>query len=166
MNFDLEKVFGDEFLSIEIDDKLNFIQVVWHQHPDSETFRRGFALAADIVLARGCRFWLSDSRAVHYLEFAEQNWILDRMVPLLGNSRLIKFARINSQESLTLLDIDRILAALELSPHIRYGQQIAIFMDKQEALSWLFPKTELLQQSALQKQRDLQLTSGHVHMLP
>jgi hypothetical protein len=164
MSFDFEKVFEDEFISIKIDNKLKFIQVSWLQHPDSDTFRRCFALAAEIVLARRCRYWLSDSRAVHYLEFAEQNWILDTMAPLLGNSCLTKFARINSQESLALLDIDRILYGLELSPHIRYAQELAIFMDKQEALDWLFRETEILQQSILQKRHGLQVPSGPMNL--
>lgn len=152
MSFDFEKVFEDAFISIEVDDQLKFIQIVWLQHPDSVTFRQGFARAAEISLSRNCHFWLSDSRAVHYLEFAEQNWILDRMAPLLGHSCLTKFARVNSPEGLDLLDMDRILYGLELSPHVKSDFEIAVFMDKQQALNWLFPRAESVSKPLMQKQ--------------
>jgi hypothetical protein len=160
MSFDFEKVYEDEFISIEVDDNKRFIQVVWLKHPDSDAFRRGFIKGAEITLARNCRFWLSDSRAIHYLEFAEQNWILDFMAPMLGDSCLSKFARVNSQESLALLDIDRILYRLESSPHVRCDLEVAVFMHKQEALNWLFPEAEQLQVPLLQKKATGQALSA------
>jgi hypothetical protein len=87
------------------------------------------------------------------------------MAPLLGNSCLTKFARINSQESLSLLDIDRILYNLEFSPHIQGDLQVAVFMNRQEALNWLFPEGELVQEPFLQKQGRNQTLSHTLNLL-
>jgi hypothetical protein len=151
MHFDFEKVFEDEFASIEIDPGQGFMVVIWHQHPDSDTFRRCFSLAASFTLSRKCRFWLSDARAVHYLEFADQNWILHEMVPLLGNSSLCKFARINSEESFSLLDVGRILDNLDASPYIQIAVEVALFIDRQQALNWLFPGADQEEEAFFQK---------------
>ena len=139
MNFVFEKIFEDEFIQIDVDASLGLIQVVWLQHPDSPTFRRCFSLAADLALNRNCRYWLSDARQVHYLEFADQNWILNHMAPLLGNSCLNKFARVNSIEGLSLQDLDRVMKRLEDSPHVKSSLEIAVFLDVEESLDWLFP---------------------------
>lgn len=146
MNFVFEKIFEDEFIQIDLDARLGFIQVVWLQHPDSQTFRRGFSLAADVVLSRNCCYWLSDSRKVHYLEFADQNWILHHMAPLLGNSCLNKFARVNSIEGLSLQDLDRVMQRLEDSPHLKSNLEIAMFLDVEESLDWLFPSRLAMQE--------------------
>lgn len=138
MHFDFEKVYEDDVALIEVDNSLEFIHVFWKQHPDSEAYRRAFAQATAVFLNRNYRLWLSDSRKVHYLEFADQNWMLRDMVPLLGNSSLTKFARINSEEGLSLLDIDRVLNGLEESPDININVKVAVFVDRQQALNWLF----------------------------
>jgi hypothetical protein len=151
MNFDFEKIYEDETVLIEVDNSLGFIHVIWRQHPDSDAYRRAFANATEICLSRKCRFWLSDSRKVHYLEFADQNWMLRDMVPLLGNSCLHKFARINSEESLSLLDIDRVLSGLEQSPDIKINVEVALFIDRQQALNWLFPNGKPQEVGFLQK---------------
>jgi hypothetical protein len=151
MHFDFEKIYTDEVVLIEVDNSLEFIHVVWKQHPDSDAYRRAFARAAAVFLNRNCRFWLSDSRKVHYLEFADQNWMLRDMVPLLGNSRLTKFARINSEEGLSLLDVDRILNGLEQSPDINITVEVAVFVDRQQALNWLFPAGKQQEEGYLQK---------------
>jgi hypothetical protein len=151
MNFDFEKMYQDEFVLIEVDDSLKFLQIVWLQHPDSDTYRRAFSFATETFLSRKYRFWLSDSRKVHYLEFADQNWMLRDMVPLLGNSCLSKFARINSEEGLSLLDVDRVLSNLDQSADIKINVQVAVFLDKQQALNWLFPTGEQQEESFLQK---------------
>jgi hypothetical protein len=118
------------------------IYISWLQHPDSAAFRQCFARAAEIAIRRNCRFWLSDARAVHYLEFADQNWILQFMVPLLFTSKLLKFARINSEESLSLLDVDRILQNLEAVAGIKYTDYVALFLNRQKAVDWLFPVSQ------------------------
>jgi hypothetical protein len=138
VDFAFEKVYENEFISIEIDNNLDFIQVVWLQHPDSDTFRQCYAQATELALIRNCRFWLSDARAVHYLEFADQNWFLHFMVPLLRSSRLLKYARINSEESLSMLDTDRILQQLDLTKG-----RVGIFLERAAALDWLFPVNQL-----------------------
>jgi hypothetical protein len=138
MDFDFEKIYENAFISVEIDNNLDFIQIVWLQHPDSDTFRHCYAQATELALIRNCRFWLSDARAVHYLEFADQNWFLHYMVPLLRGSKLLKYARINSEESLSMLDTDRILQQLDLSKG-----RVGIFLDRAAALDWLFPVTQL-----------------------
>jgi hypothetical protein len=138
MELDFEKVYEDEFVTVEVNDDRSFIQVVWLQHPDSNNFRRCFMQAAELAIIRKCHFWLSDARAVHYLEFADQNWMLQYMVPLLRTSHLTKYARITSEESFSLLDVDRIIQNVELSDNSQTNDHIALFLDKKSALNWLF----------------------------
>ncbi|MGV3502627.1 MAG: hypothetical protein ACO1O1_02915 [Adhaeribacter sp.] len=143
MNFVFERVFEDEFLQIDLDAGLGLVKAVWLQHPDSDRYREGFSRAAEIVLQHNCRYWLSDSRQIHYLEIADQNWILHHMAPMMGNSCLSRFARVNSIEGLYLQDLDRVMQQLESSPHLKSDLEIAVFLDMEQSINWLFSSQPL-----------------------
>jgi hypothetical protein len=150
MNFVFEKIFEDEFLRIDLDAGLGLVKAVWLQHPDSETYRKGFSRSAEVVLRHNCQYWLSDSRQIHYLEIADQNWIVSQIAPLMGNSCLNKFARVNSVEGLYLQDLDRVMQQLETSPHVKSELEVAVFLDMEQSINWLFSShTQAPQQAAL-----------------
>lgn len=131
-------LYQDEFINIELDAQARYISVEWLQHPTSEVFRERFHKAAELSNKHKCLYWLSDSRAIHYLEFADQNWMMAHIFPLLPDSHLVKFARITSIESIALMDTARIYSSLEHMQGTELKTQLEIFTDKESALEWLF----------------------------
>lgn len=102
-----ELVHQDQYLHIALNKELGLIATRWQQHPSSEEFRRAMTLSADYVCAEKCRYWLSDARKMHYMELADQNWLVNILIPRIA-PYLERFARIMTEEGLTMLDIQRI----------------------------------------------------------
>ncbi|MFD2245247.1 hypothetical protein [Pontibacter ruber] len=134
-----EPVLKDEILHIELNKELSCIYLKWHSHPSSQDFRHLYKQAADLAHEHKCRYWLSDARALHFLEFADQNWLLRELVPRLITSPLLKYARITTQESLAMFDVQRICDSIEAAPELAgIKTQIQVFLDPETAIDWLF----------------------------
>lgn len=138
LSLQLETVYKTEHIIIRLDKQLKFVYVEWLKHPSSEIFRQDFKKAIEICLSNECQYWLSEAHAIHYLEFADQNWMLELIYPLLPKSNLLKFARVNTVESIALMDVARICTTLEQLPEFTLKTQLEVFSSKESALNWLF----------------------------
>jgi hypothetical protein len=134
----MKEIYKDENIIIELDDKTKFIYVEWQRHVSGNDFRTLFALATSIAIEEKCLYWLSEASPVHFIDFADQNWMLREMAPLLLNSNLIKFARVSNKESASLLDIHRIHSELRMMNNSNPLVELEIFLDKEQAMTWLF----------------------------
>jgi hypothetical protein len=129
-----QTIFKDELLHIQLDAQSSFLYAVWLHHPSSPEFRQRFKMLAALVLEHQCQYWLSDSRAILFLDYGDQNWLLGEMQGL-SSSSLLRFARLMTYESLSMLDTQRILDRLEADSYLA---QVQFFLDKESALDWLF----------------------------
>jgi hypothetical protein len=134
-----ETIYQDDYIRVELDIHAKYIYTEWLQHPSSDDFRKSFEKATELTITHGCHYWMSDSRAIHYLEFADQNWMLGHILPQLPKSSLQKFARITTFECLSLMDISRILATLEEVQGSELKTKLQLFTSKEDALNWLSP---------------------------
>jgi hypothetical protein len=98
--------------------------------------REGFRRLAGIVLESESRYWLSDARAIHYLEFADQNWLLREMAPVLRKSRLVRFARLTTPEGM-LMDVARLYGMVGELTGPGITPRLEMFTDREAALEWL-----------------------------
>ncbi|MBC5991998.1 hypothetical protein [Pontibacter cellulosilyticus] len=137
-NFQLQTVYEDEYLKVEIDEKQSFIYVEWYKHPSSDKFRQLFQKLAAITIDNKIEYWLSDARAIHYLEFSDQNWLLQTVAPLLKKSTLKKFARVTTKEGLALMDATRIYSGIEQQRDFEVKTKFELFISKEAALDWLY----------------------------
>jgi hypothetical protein len=131
-----ETLFKNEVVHIQLYAQASLLFAQWLRHPSSPEFRQHFRKIADLILEHNCRYWLSDSRAIHFLDYGDQNWFL-REMQRLSSSSLLKIARLMTYESLTMLDTQRIIDRLEADS---YPVQVKFFLDKESALDWLFPE--------------------------
>ncbi len=143
----LKQIYQNDYLKVEVDEKIKFIYVEWFKHPDSPDFRRLFQQLAEMTLAAKSKFWLSDARAIHYLEFADQNWLLREMLPMLLKSDLLKFARLTTEVSLLQLDVVRVYTMVEQLTQLGIKTKLELFIDKVVALNWLFDDIPNVQES-------------------
>ncbi|WP_345163310.1 hypothetical protein [Nibribacter koreensis] len=132
-----EQYYKDEFIHIHLDPRLSLLQVEWCKHPQSSEFRAVFQKLAGVVLDTKVKYWLSDPRAIHYLELGDQNWLIKDMAPLLKQSSLLKFARLVTKESLEMMDIVQILGNLEKTLDLEIQTQFELFVNREDALEWL-----------------------------
>ena len=135
-------IFLDEFLKISWDDTIKLIYLEWLQHPISEAFRPRFTKAVALSIEKKSRYWISDSQSIHFLEFADQNWLANEMGPLCFKTQLKKLARITTIESFSLVDMNRIFAQLKRPGPGKVVTKFEEFLDKQEAFSWILADVE------------------------
>jgi hypothetical protein len=138
ISLQLNTLYQDEYIIIQLDEQLKFVYVEWLKHPSSEIFRQNFKKAIEACIDSNCQYWLSDARALHYVEFADQNWMLELIYPLLPKSNLLKFARVNTLESIALMDVARVCTILEQFPEFKLKTQLEVFNFKAAALDWMF----------------------------
>ncbi|AMM52558.1 hypothetical protein TH61_17110 [Rufibacter sp. DG15C] len=133
----LQQVFKDDLISIQIDKDLSLLYVEWFKHPQSSEFREVYQRLADIILGSQVKYWLSDARAIHYLELGDQNWIIKEMAPLLKQSKLLKFARLITKEGMEMMDVVRLYDQLEHNPELVVKTKFELFNNSEDALEWL-----------------------------
>lgn len=136
----LQTVLDNHYVKASIDEKHKFIFVEWLKHPDTLEFRKLFQKLTDLTIAHKMEYWLSDARAIHYLEFSDQNWLLQHIAPFLKISKLKKFARITTKEGYSLMDVIRIYEGIEQKVDFEVKTEFEMFLTQETALNWLFPK--------------------------
>jgi len=140
----LEVIIQDEFLKISWDEQIKLIYLEWLQHPISEAFRPRLQKAAELAKEKQCHYWLSDSQAVHYLEFADQNWLAYEIGYMLYNSDMKRLARITTIESFSLVDINRVFNYVRNNCLGSAKVEFDEFLDKQEAFNWILSDVDQL----------------------
>lgn len=133
---DLETVYQNEFIKVEVNQTCFYIEATWLQQPTSADFRDQLKIVMDYALTHHLNNALFDVRARAYLEMADQNWLLREVVPMFLHSKL-KFAYLVSQTTLAAMDIHRIKAAIEGNPDFKNNIEMNLFLDKEEAKTWL-----------------------------
>ena len=136
----LENIYQDDSISVGIDEKLGLIYVKWQKHVNSKEFREYFLKFANIAIEKKMKYWLSDARAMHYLEFSDQNWLIQNMIPLLKLSSLEKFARVSTKEGFAMMDISRVYANIEQLHDMNINTEFDFFFTIDAAIEWLFAK--------------------------
>jgi hypothetical protein len=128
--------YQTDFVTIENNQELSYIQITWLKQPDSALFRQETKMLADFALRHNYKFALIDVRRRDYLDKSDQNWLVREIFPLL-KGRNIRLAYLVSPVGLEIMDTfhihDRVLNNPELKRHI----EIDIFLDKEDALKWL-----------------------------
>ncbi|GAA4431707.1 hypothetical protein GCM10023188_19510 [Pontibacter saemangeumensis] len=132
-----EPVFRDERMRIEIDAKQGYIETEWLRHLSSTEYRGCVSLAFKLIQEHGCHYWLSDARRLHYVELADQNWLVHDFFPQLASS-VRKIARIMTDEGLVMMDLQSVCDKIEKKQALAAIFQVAPFPDRESALEWLF----------------------------
>ena len=131
-------VLENEYVRAEVDEKRKLIYIVWLQHPRSEVFRPLFNELVKLSQIYQIEYWLSDARAIHYLEFSDQNWLLQDIAPFLKTTTVKKFARVTTQEGFAMMDVTRIYDTIEQLADFKVETEFESFFSMDAALEWLF----------------------------
>ena len=132
----LTPLYQTEFVTIEINPALSFIQITWLQQPSSELFRKETKLLADFALSNNYSNALFDIRNRNYLDMGDQNRLVGEIFPLL-KGRHIRLAYLVSTAGLEIMDIFRVHDRVINNPDLEKHLEIDIFLDKEDALKWL-----------------------------
>jgi hypothetical protein len=128
--------YQTEFVKVEFNKDLSFIQITWLQQPSSDLFRKETMLVVDFAIRNNYSNALFDIQNRSYLDISDQNWLVREVFPLLKGRR-IRLAYLVSTVGLEIMDVfhvhDLVINNSELKRHL----EIDIFLDKEDALKWL-----------------------------
>ncbi|RDC63599.1 hypothetical protein [Adhaeribacter pallidiroseus] len=83
----LTLVFSNEYIKLEVDQELRFLQTTWLRQPTSSQFREQLQQVVDYALANNINKALFNVRQRAYLEMADQNWLTREIVPLFAQKK-------------------------------------------------------------------------------
>jgi hypothetical protein len=129
-------LYQTDFVSIEINKDLSFIQIAWLQQPSSELFRKETKRLVDFALANNYSNSLFDVRNRDYLDLSDQIWLVRDVFPLF-KGRSIRLAYLVSIVGLEIMDTFQIHDLVINNPELQRHIEIDIFLDKEDALRWL-----------------------------
>ncbi|RAU82621.1 hypothetical protein [Pontibacter arcticus] len=133
----LELIFHNDALTVEVDLAKKFIKGVWLRQPTSKEFRKYISLVTEYALAQNITLALYDIRQRSYMEYCDQNWTLKEIFPLFED-KFKKLAYLTSLESLDLMDTLRLQEAQYTAKYPNKTFQIEHFLEEEKALEWLF----------------------------
>jgi hypothetical protein len=130
--------YQTEFVRIEVNLGLGFIQTTWLQQPSSsDLFRKETRLVMEYALEHHVFRGLFDVRNRDYLDMSDQNWLVRDIFPRL-KGRHIRLAYLVSMAGLEIMDTFHIHSTIAKNPEFNNDLELDIFLDREEALKWLF----------------------------
>lgn len=130
-------VYETEFVSIEVNNDLKYVQVTWHQQPSSALFRKETMRVVDLAMEQGYQKSLFDVRNRHYLDMGDQNWLVRDVFPMFDTHK-IRLAYLVSTVGLEIMDTFKIHDQVIHNPELKKHIDIDIFLDREDALKWVF----------------------------
>jgi hypothetical protein len=128
--------YRSDFVIIEYNQELSYIEITWLKQPDSALFRRETKRLTKFVLSHNYKFALIDVRKRDYLDISDQNWLVREIFPMLKGHN-VRLAYLVSTVGLEIMDTFHIHDKVINNPELKRHIEIDIFLDKEDALKWL-----------------------------
>ena len=129
-------IYETEFVEIEANPELFFIQITWLQQPSSALFQEETNKLVQYALTNNFNKSLFDVRKRDFLDIADQNWLVRDVFPLF-KGRQIQLAYLVNSAGLEIMDTFRIHDCVINNPELKRSVHIEIFLDLEDALEWL-----------------------------
>ena len=132
----VEPVYQTDFVTIEVNPELQYIQITWLQQPSSALFRKETNWLVDFAQKHGYHRSLFDVRKRDYLDMSDQNWLVREIFPKF-HTRKIRLAYLVSTVGLEIMDTFKIHDQVIHNPELKQHIEIDIFLDREDALKWV-----------------------------
>lgn len=129
-------VYQTDFVTIEVNPELLYVQITWLQQPSSALFRKETSWLVDFALQHGYQRSLFDVRKRDYLDMSDQNWLVREVFPKF-HTRKIRLAYLVSMVGLEIMDTFKIHDQVIHNPELKQHIEIDIFLDREDALKWV-----------------------------
>ncbi|WP_242926192.1 hypothetical protein [Pontibacter vulgaris] len=136
----MQVYFKNNFVSIYYNKESRLGKAVWNGHLEGAELREAFLLCLELIDRFMLTRWLADDRLMKSIEPADLEWSKQNYIPRIGNSSLLRFARLPSQFQKNL---EAVNAMIEQSHTLKTKVVPLDFTDEQEAMDWLMEPLEV-----------------------
>ncbi|MCJ8164273.1 hypothetical protein MKJ04_05415 [Pontibacter sp. E15-1] len=107
----------------------------WLRSVNPDEYRTGVRLVKELVLENNIRAWLTDSRKLNSVPFAEQQWLKREIAPAVVMTKLEKIARVFTEDVFHYIAFENLTQVI-IEEH-RKTLLIGQFTSVDAALAWL-----------------------------
>ncbi|MEJ8801251.1 hypothetical protein [Pontibacter sp. H249] len=134
----MEVIAEDEFYRVEMHETTSMLYVHWKCHLEGDALREKFLTILKLIKNFKPRRWLGNAKATYYTTVQDARWLFEEFIPILVSSSVNKYARVETANSLLLLDSLRLQEKLESLPNMATGTfEFSFFTDEEQAYTWL-----------------------------
>ncbi|WP_439881100.1 hypothetical protein ACSX1A_18395 [Pontibacter sp. MBLB2868] len=131
-------ILEDQVYKVDIHLAESLMHVTWKQHIEGDLLQEKFLQLLDIIRRFNPRNWFGDARATHYITIQDAKWLLLNFIPSLIESSVLKYARLESTNSLMVLDSMSLQDKINALPQNKAGSfEFRFFTDEDQAHQWL-----------------------------
>ncbi|GAB3527910.1 hypothetical protein GCM10027443_04950 [Pontibacter brevis] len=124
-----------DYLSISLKKEEQLLHSKWLRNVTSAEYREGVAAMKDIIIKESVSLWLTDSRLLDTIPFADQQWIKREIGPLFKSSNLQRIARVLTDDVFNYISFENIME--QISKEHNVPVELAQFSSLEAAYDWL-----------------------------
>ena len=137
-NYDITLVADDNIYLVEMHQSTSMMHVHWKQHVEGELLKEKFQALLNIIKRFKPKRWLGNARAMHYTTIQDARWFFRTLLPQLIESSVMRYARIETRNSLMALDSMNLQDWLNSLPEgDKAPFEFRFFYEEEPALEWL-----------------------------
>ncbi|MDX5421032.1 MAG: hypothetical protein LPK14_02175 [Hymenobacteraceae bacterium] len=130
-------LLDDPDFRVEIRDS-SLLYVLWKHHLEGEALREKYLALLSIVQKFKPKAWLGNARAMYYTTVQDARWLFEHFLPTLIESSIVRYARLESPQSLLMLDSMKLQDRIsQLAQGAAGHLEFKFFTDEGLALGWL-----------------------------
>lgn len=135
---ELTPVFQNEYARLAVSPANKLMQLTWLQHASGEPFRQVLQVAQQLTHNQGLCLWLNDMRKLNYVTMADQLWTVKEFMPAFDLRFHYRTACVVTLQNVDLVPDTLLQDTLERNPAMKRNMELGVFLDMEEAMSWLF----------------------------
>ncbi|WP_299826341.1 hypothetical protein [uncultured Pontibacter sp.] len=135
---DIIVVAEDDFYRVEVHEKPSLLYVHWKCHLEGDILKDKFLMLLKLIDKFKPERWLGNAKATYYTTIQDARWLLEEFIPVLVKSSVLRYARVETANSLLLLDSLNLQEKLRSRPPIHSETfEFRYFTDEAQAYTWL-----------------------------
>ena len=124
-----------DYLSISLKKEERLLHTKWLRNVSSDEYREGITVVKELILQHQVELWLTDSRLLGHILFADQQWIKREMAPLIKSSNLKRIARVLTEDVFHYISFENMIQRVK--EEYDTSVELAQFSSLEAAFDWL-----------------------------
>jgi hypothetical protein len=134
-------VTEDEYYRVEIHENPSMMYVFWKRHIEGDLLKEKFMALLGIIKRFKPLKWLGNAKATYYTTVQDAKWLFSSFVPILIGSSVRRYARVEANNSLMILDSMKLHDTINNLNVDEIGEfKFKFFTEEEPALEWLHSK--------------------------
>lgn len=131
-------IADDDCYRVEIHQSTSLMYVLWKCHLEGDALREKYLALLQMANTQKPNCWLGNARAMYYTTLQDAKWIFEYFLPILIKSSIKKYARLESPQSLLILDSLHLQDKInDLAQQTTGELEFQFFTDEELAMDWL-----------------------------